>query len=92
MAFAVAVACANSSIAGPKPDTLTPKPKLSKAAKAKAPKREAIALTGSNIKHDVARRGRIALTASPLVIIGREQIERSGATTVAGVLRRTGTF
>lgn len=45
-------------------------------------------VTGSKIKQEFKRSGRITTTASPLVIIDRDMIERSGATDVKDLFRR----
>lgn len=46
-----------------------------------------IVLTGSRIPHVIRRVGRITYGASPVTVIDRAQIERSGASTVVDVLR-----
>lgn len=45
-------------------------------------------VTGSHIPRETRRIGRTTDTVAPLYVIDRSEIERSGATTVSGVLRR----
>jgi len=47
-------------------------------------------LTGSNIKQDVRRHGRITDGAHPLTVIDRESIERSGASDLKQLLTQQG--
>jgi len=47
-----------------------------------------VAVTGSLIKRQVNRSGRIADTGMPLQVIDRNEIEQSGASDLAGVFRR----
>ena len=53
-------------------------------------KAEKVLLTGSLIPQQVARRTGALNIASPVYVIDSEQIRRSGATSVAGVLNRRG--
>ena len=50
---------------------------------------EMAVITGSLIPQK-AKRGRILVTSSPVVVISRQDIERSGASTVIGVLKQPG--
>lgn len=50
-------------------------------------KDEKVEITGSHIKQIVHRVGYSADTVAPVYIFDRQFIERTGATTVAGVLR-----
>jgi outer membrane cobalamin receptor len=56
--------------------------------KADAAKIKMVVLTGSNIPQKATKAGRLPDTAQPLTVITGEEIEHSGATTVAGALRR----
>jgi len=47
-------------------------------------------LTGSNIKQDVRRHGRITDGTHPLTVIDRETIERSGASDLKQLLSQQG--
>jgi outer membrane cobalamin receptor len=47
-----------------------------------------VIVTGSNIPQDVKRVGRTTDSISPVLVIDRQDIQRSGATTVGDVLRR----
>jgi outer membrane cobalamin receptor len=51
---------------------------------------EKTVITGSLIPQQV-KPDRIPVTASPVIIIGRQDIERSGAVTVLAVLKKHGT-
>jgi hypothetical protein len=55
-------------------------------------KEERVEITGSHLKRKITRNGRITDGQAPLFIIDRKQIEQSGASTVAGVLKRQGMF
>lgn len=46
-------------------------------------------VTGSYLPRTVRRYGTIAETSSPVYVIDQEQIQRSGAATLAGVMRAT---
>jgi hypothetical protein len=65
----------------------TPKPKRDNSS---AVLEKNVQLTGSMIKRDVRRSGRITDGPSQVIVIDRESIERSGASSVAQVLSRTG--
>jgi len=64
-------------------------PKKETAVKAENKAEERTVITGSLIPQKV-KGGRIPATTSPVVIISRQDIERSGATTVAPALRKQG--
>ena len=55
----------------------------------KSASEEKVLITGSLIPQKV-KPNRIPVTASTVIIIGQKEIERSGASTVAEVLRRQG--
>src|SRR5947207_8850743 len=57
--------------------------------KIKSASEEKVLITGSLIPQKV-KPNRIPVTASTVIIIGQKEIERSGASTVAEVLRRQG--
>ena len=59
------------------------------AAKVEKQAEEKTVVTGSLIPQKI-KAGRIPATTSPVVIISRQDIERSGATTVAQALRKQG--
>ena len=90
--FAAMLACASTGSAWAQPSNPVPKSKPFKMAKPKSAKHEQQVFTGSYIRRDIPRQGFIAATASPLMIIDRKQIERSGASSVSGVLRRCGAY
>ena len=46
-------------------------------------------VTGSYLPRTVRRYGMVAETCSPVYVIDQEQIQRSGAATLAGVMRAT---
>ena len=50
-------------------------------------KDEKVEITGSHIKQTVHRVGYSADTVAPIYVFDRQFIERTGATTLAGVLR-----
>lgn len=67
--------------------------KVAKMAKAKAPSKAAVitpkvVVTGTRIPRQVKGAGNIRETTSPVYIVDRKEIERTGAMTVADVLRR----
>ncbi len=64
--------------------------KTKKPAKTKAQKTQYVEVTGSLIKRPVGKNGQPILTESDLVIIGRDQIQLSGASMLSGVLNKTG--
>jgi hypothetical protein len=64
--------------------------KTKKPAKTKAQKTQYVEVTGSLIKRPVGKNGQPIITESDLVIIGRDQIQLSGASTLSGVLNKTG--
>lgn len=64
-----------------------------KVAKAKAPAKTPVTMpksvvTGTRIPREVKGAGHIRETTSPVYIVDRMEIERTGAMTVADVLRR----
>ena len=61
-----------------------------KEKKAKAEQSEKVLLTGSHIKQEVRRNGRITDGASQVVVIDRATIERSGASDLKQLLIHTG--
>ena len=65
-----------------------PKTKAAKAKEQKTSQPAKEIITGSLIPQKVDRKGGIADTASPLSVISSEEIRRTGATTVPGVLNR----
>lgn len=84
--LAVAGAC---FLSGPAyADGVKSRPTAARTEKKKISKETKVMVTGSNIPQDAKRVRRIPTTTSPLVIIGRSEIERSGESTVAGLLRR----
>jgi len=56
------------------------------AGKSTKPKQEKVIVTGSNIPQKADRLGSIPTTHSPVVIIDRQTIERTGRVTPIGVL------
>jgi outer membrane cobalamin receptor len=52
------------------------------------PKNKKVEVTGSHIKQHVRRIGHTTDAVAPLYVIDRQEIDRSGATTVGDVLRR----
>ena len=68
------------------------KPASTVPAQEKARKADKVIITGSNIPQKISKLDRTPLTASPVVIIDRQAIDRTGATTVAGVLSKQSTF
>lgn len=81
-------------------ETKAKEPAVRKKADKTAPATEALpkmevraktkptAVTGSNIKKKLRRTGRLVDTASPVVVIDRDDLDQSGASTVGEVLRR----
>jgi hypothetical protein len=65
------------------------KQKVKLQQKSKSASEEKVLITGSLIPQKV-KPNRIPVTASSVIIIGQKDIERSGASTVAEVLRRQG--
>ena len=57
-----------------------------KAAPAKTDKK--VEITGSHLKRDVRRIGRTVDTPFPTIVIDRQEIDRSGAVSIAEVLRK----
>lgn len=73
------MACAGDTGSGPSP---------AKAQKQKVPKDAPVMITGSTIPQPAATLKRIPITTSPMIILGRSELDRSGQSTVADVLRR----
>lgn len=66
------------------------KPAVSQVKKTAPQKDALVEITGSRIKQKVRRSGHIATSASsPVLVVDREAIERSGASTIPGVLAKT---
>jgi outer membrane cobalamin receptor len=93
MAFLVAGLCltVGTVLAGDKGETKKETKKEVKVAqKKKVEPEEKTLITGSLIPQH-AKLNRIPVTTSPVIIIGRQDIERSGAVTVLEVLKKQGT-
>ena len=88
----VAALCFISGVAlgadngGPKKGAKEPKKEV-KSTQAKSASEEKVVITGSLIPQK-GPLTRIPVTTSPVVVINQKDIQRSGATTVAEVLRR----
>jgi|ERR1051325_9015820 outer membrane cobalamin receptor len=86
----VAGACLITGLAnadGVKSESATPK-----SEKKKDGKEAKVMVTGSNIPQKADRVGRTPTTASPVVILDRRDIERTGRPTAIGVLSRQATI
>lgn len=59
-----------------------------KAGETKTAKTAKVMVTGSNVPQAATQMSCIPTTASPMIILGRTEINRSGQSTVADVLRR----
>lgn len=99
LAVAIPAATAGTDAKSCDPDTTACCGKCCKSAttktakKAKAPKQKAVkkGVTGSNLKQRVAVE-RFPETTSPVEVMDREVIDRSGAATLSGFLARQSTF
>ena len=92
LAFLVAGLCltVGTALAGDKGETKKETKKEVKVdGKKKVEPEEKTLITGSLIPQQ-SKPNRIPTTTSPVIIIGRQDIERSGASTVAAVLRKQG--
>jgi outer membrane cobalamin receptor len=69
-------------------DGVKSRPTKSKPEQKNDGKKTEVLVTGSNIPQKADRVANTPTTSSPVVVIDRNQIERSGRTTVAGVLSR----
>jgi hypothetical protein len=74
-----------------KPAVKETKKEIKRDEKKQAKSGETVVITGSLIPQKV-KPDRIPSTASPVIIIGQKEIERSGGSTVAEVLRKQGVF
>jgi len=84
------LALASSVIASDKvKENQDAKPKKAKQQQQQGEK-EKVLLTGSYIKHEVRRNGRITDGPSQVVVLDRDAIERSGAADLKQVLIRQG--
>ena len=93
LAFLVVCLCltVGTVLAGDKGETKKETKKEVKLdQKKKAESEEKTVITGSLIPQKV-KPNRIPVTTSPVIIIGRQDIERSGAATVLEVLKKQGT-
>ena len=94
VALMLACAVSSSALAGEKTkDTKQTKPATLEQSKAKSEvpqKEQQVALTGSYIKRDVRRNGVVTDSPSPVYVLDRNAIERSGAGDLSQVLIRTG--
>jgi len=76
-------------LGGAEPGKKETKKESKSQQKSKSASEEKVLITGSLIPLKV-KPNRIPVTSSTVIIIGREEIERSGASTVAELLRRQG--
>jgi hypothetical protein len=88
--LSVAAACLTAGLAYA--DEVKSCPTASKLGEKKDAKEAKVTVVGSNIPKDANRMGAIPTTASPVVVIDRNEIERSGRVTAAGVLSRQPAF
>jgi len=88
--LSVAAACLTAGLAYA--DDVKSCPTTSKSGDKKDGKEAKVMVTGSNIPKNANRMGTIPTTASPVVVIDRNEIERSGRVTAAGVLCRQPAF
>lgn len=65
-----------------------PAPAVAAKSEMKAEAATKVTLTGSRIPRSVRQRGAITDTASPVIVITRQELDRSGAMTLADALRR----
>jgi hypothetical protein len=93
--LSLAFAANLTTLAGEKqaPDTRPAKAvpaNCAQASRTRSAGSELVLLTGSYLKQDVRRDGRITDGANQVIIIDRKSIERSGASSLRQVLSRTG--
>lgn len=88
--LAVVGACLSPSLASA--GDAKSKEAAASSAKKKTPKETKVIITGSNIPQKIDPSQRILKTASPVVVITQQDIQRSGRVTVAGILSRHPSF
>jgi hypothetical protein len=89
--LAITLGLASSVLASDKTkNQVDTKDKKAKPEQTATPEREKVALTGSYIKQDIRRNGRITDGPSQVVVLDHDAIERSGAGDLKQLLIRQG--
>lgn len=86
---AVLAAFCFSAVVARADDRAKKKPATTVPSKEKAKKEDTALITGSNIPQKIGKDKRIPASSSPVEVIDRQLIDRSGAMTLSGVLNKS---